>query len=366
MNVGTVQLGRPITQFCHWWFRELRACVPGLGARRLMKHPRALIVQMLTDQVRLFHLNKGVRAEIGEVTFDNPNSSSTAKQVARLLQAARVRRADVVLVLPTENVLQRRISLPLAAQENLREVLAFEMERYTAFNAEDVYYSYRLADTNHAEKRIAVDLAVVPRAIADKSIELVKGWGLAPDTVTVTGHDLAIDDAVNFLSKPAASKSERSVRRLIAALTLISVSLASSAIYLSVLEQERRLAAYQEAVEQGRATSLQVDALRQRLSQLLERSRYVAHRKQAQPLLAEVLEETTKLLPDNTWVVQFRLQHGQIMLSGYSAAASALIEALEASPLLSQVTFVSPVTLDPKQGIERFNLTAQIESEMMP
>jgi general secretion pathway protein L len=82
--------------------------------------------------------------------------------------------------------------------------------------------------------------------------------------------------------------------------------------------------------------------------------------KRERTMLIEILNETTRLMPDNTWVTHFRLYGDQLTLAGNSAAASALIEALESSPKLSQVSFASPITFDPKQGVERFNLSAAV------
>ena len=48
------------------------------------------------------------------------------------------------------------------------------------------------------------------------------------------------------------------------------------------------------------------------------------------------------------------------MVSGYSGKASALIGLLEESAFFDEVSFSSPVTLDPKVGLDRFNLSAKV------
>ena len=73
-----------------------------------------------------------------------------------------------------------------------------------------------------------------------------------------------------------------------------------------------------------------------------------------------MLNEVTRLLPDDTWVVQFSRRDDQLTLSGFSAKASALIGLLEQSDLLADVRFRSPVNLDPRLQLERFNLSAGV------
>ena len=62
----------------------------------------------------------------------------------------------------------------------------------------------------------------------------------------------------------------------------------------------------------------------------------------------------------------FSRRDDQLTLSGFSAKASALIELLERSDLLTDVRFRSPVNLDPRIQLERFNLSAAVVAEAKP
>ncbi|MGH6879701.1 MAG: PilN domain-containing protein [Hypericibacter sp.] len=360
MTAASVRLTAPFAQLFRWWWGELRACLPSseASARRVRSH--VLMIRMLQDEVVFYDLKGSTGTEIGRLLLDGAEAPSNRGKLATMKRKTARWRAKVVLCLPSDSVLQCQVSLPLAAQENLREVVGFEMERFTAFKADEVYYSCRLMQVDRAEKRVAVRLVAVPRSIADKAIELAADWGLPAQIVTIADDDLRFDRTVNLLPKTSEAKSQRLAGRLFATLSVIAIGLAALAIGLDFHQQQRLLAAYEARSAESRTASQHADELRTQLSRLLEHSRYVAQQKQSRPLLVEILDETTRLLPDNTWVTQFRLQKQQITLSGYSAAASSLIERLEASPMLAQVRFASPVTLDAKLGVERFNLSAQL------
>src|SRR3546814_1859861 len=67
-------------------------------------------------------------------------------QPATLVAALRgVDREDLrlALLLPSATVLRRPLALPLAARDNLLQVVAFEMDRQTPFTAAQVYYTVR-------------------------------------------------------------------------------------------------------------------------------------------------------------------------------------------------------------------------------
>jgi general secretion pathway protein L len=362
MMKNAARLMSPLEGALRWWFRELRACVPGSRLRTSPTRSRALIVRMF-DEAVVFHHRKGRgEVELGRISIDAAESSFAQQLLATARRTARSWRTVVVLYLRPESVLRLRVAFPLAAQENLEEVLGFEMERLTAFKASEVYYSHRVVDVNQAEKRMTVQLMAVPRVIADAAIELVRKWGLRADLVTADKGDLATDPAMNLLPRPVPARSDVGMGRILVALIAIAIGLAATQVHLEFRQQARLLAAYEARLAESRGAALRVEKLRMEVSQLLARTRYVAQRKQAQPLVSEMLSEVTQRLPDDTWVSQFQMKRDHITLSGYSASASALIEGLEASEMLSQVRFTSPITLDSRFGVERFNLAAGIAS----
>lgn len=363
MTTAKTQLMSPAVQVLHWWLRELRACVPGFRTGVPSVRPQALVIRMGQDQA-VFHHRKGrAQFEVGRLSLNRADDSFSQKELAEVRRKGRAWRTDVVLCLQTDCVLRRKVTFPLATQENLREVLGFEMERLTAFKADEVYYSHRVIEVNQAEKLVTVLLTAVPRVIADGAIKLAGSWGLKPDVVTADADDLVIDRATNLLPKPVQRGSGRSMGRVFVALLVVAIGLAAAAVYLEFRQQARLLAAYEARLGESRAAGLHAKELRTEISQLLTRTRYVAQRKESQPLLSEILDEVTQRLPDNTWVSQFQVKGDQLTLSGYSTAASALIEGLEASQMLSQVKFTSPITFDAKLSVERFNLSATIASK---
>ncbi len=129
---------------------------------------------------------------------------------------------------------------------------------------------------------------------------------------------------------------------------------------MPVAEQTRVLAAVEGRLAQARIAAAEADRLKKRLASMVERNRFLIDRKSARLTVTELLHEITRLLPDDTWIIRARLQGDKLTLSGYSATASALIASLEGSAGLAQVRFSSPVTLDRRVGVERFDLSAVV------
>jgi len=266
----------------------------------------------------------------------------------------------MVMELPAERVLRRQIDLPLAALENLHEVVGFEMDRYTPFRADDVAYHARVLSQDTEEQRARVDLTVAPRSLMDEAMGLAARLDLVPDRVGVAGDTDDAPTPINLL--PPAEPAARGGLpvKLSVGLAAIVLGLAAAATWLPLERKYEVLAFYEEALEKSRAAAAEATTLRDRMSQTLTRSRFLAERRRATPLAVSVLKEATDRLNDETWVVRLHLAGEEIALSGYSAAASPLIANLEASDLFAEVRFGSPVTSDPRVGRERFNLLAKV------
>jgi general secretion pathway protein L len=109
-----------------------------------------------------------------------------------------------------------------------------------------------------------------------------------------------------------------------------------------------------------RAEAAEANALSEQVTALLKRGQFVVERKNKRSTVAELLMEVTEILPDDTWLIQFGWRGDRLVLSGYSASPSTLIGLLEQSELLREVRFSSPVTVDQRIGLERFNLSARV------
>ena len=60
----------------------------------------------------------------------------------------------LLVALPARDVLRKRIVLPAAAEENYRQVLAYDLDRHTPFKAEELYFDAAIVDRDAAKGTI--------------------------------------------------------------------------------------------------------------------------------------------------------------------------------------------------------------------
>jgi general secretion pathway protein L len=262
------------------------------------------------------------------------------------------------LLLPAASVLVRRLALPAAAADRLRDVVRFEIDRQTPFAAEDVLFDARLRG-RRADGQLDVDLVATPRARAEPVLA-----ALGP----MAGHLAGIDvlDATGLprganLLDPAARRHQRDPwrtwNRVLAGVGIVAVA----AMLASTLDNRRQAADALDAAVAARARPAQLAARqRQALVALVEGQAFLDRRRADAPTTIEVLDEVTRRLPDGTYLEKFAMEGDQLTLIGLSNQASALVGRMEGSPLWRSPALAGAVQPDPATGRDRFTLTAAL------
>ena len=82
------------------------------------------------------------------------------------------------LVLPQSEVLRRRVTLPLATEENLRQVISFDLDRQTPFNAANAFFDVKIESRDNFTAMLHAQLAATPKAEIEAVIAALSKAGL--------------------------------------------------------------------------------------------------------------------------------------------------------------------------------------------
>jgi general secretion pathway protein L len=106
-----------------------------------------------------------------------------------------------------------------------------------------------------------------------------------------------------------------------------------------------------------------VQSGQQEIDQIVDETEQLNQVKENTPALLEIINTLSHLIKNDTWMTHLQFKQGRLQLQGQSPTAEALIGVLEASPLFSNVRFVSPLTKDKKTGFERFQISININTK---
>jgi Tfp pilus assembly PilM family ATPase len=97
---------------------------------------------------------------------------------------------NLFLALPRDKVLVQPVYLPLAAEENLRAALGYEMDRLTPFSADAVYYDYYILKRFPVKNQVYLMLVAVKKEVVDYYLTLLKRIGVRPRGIETTSTAL--------------------------------------------------------------------------------------------------------------------------------------------------------------------------------
>jgi len=352
----------PLPRFLSWWGRELVTFLPQRWRESLAEGREALLLH--TDGGAIVvrrEAGQGV-ADMGVITLDQDAEAQRAA-FARLRGSIDEPMLRQFYCISPARTLRRTLSLPAAAEDNLRQVLAFEMDRQTPFKADQVYFDYRVLGRDASGRQLQVDLVVMPRAQIDVELAPLAGIGAELDGVdcwqdAATGRRLGI----NLL--PAERRARRRNMRMRLNLVLIAVAimLALGVMSRTVTNRQQALESMTTEVHSAQEEAKQVAGLRKTLEETIDSANFLAQRKRSAIPMVLLLKDLTERLPDGTYLERLNVnEDGRVELQGLSDKAEALIAELQKSKVLANPSFQGVIQPDPRLKKDRFNLIAQLK-----
>jgi general secretion pathway protein L len=291
--------------------------------------------------------------------------------VRSLLESIGETRMRARAVLRHDEALVRRVNLPAATEENLRQVLAFEMDRLSPFKADEVYFDYRVVSRDAANSQIVTELAMARRDIVDARVQQLRALGVSVQGVAV--RDDTGRAATPFDLLPSEQRGERETagermlrNGLVAAVLLLFVA----ALFVPVWQKRQAVVAMLPAVEKARLEAQATDAIVRELERQAADYNYLLARRHAWYPMAAYVEEISKVLPDHTWLQQLDVKTAgkvkELMITGETASASKLIELMEQSKMIQNAAPRGPTTRGSVPGSERFMIAGDLRPRTPP
>ena len=340
-----------VREFWTWWSGEIFAILPEGMRDAIAQRSQKLFIETNEQALQLSLGSWGSRQEAGQAPLTA--SADAPEKLPRDTQ-------QTIVLMPEGKVLTRPLVLPLAAEENLREVLSFEMDQHTPFQADKVYYDFVVTGRDTERQELLVDLVYSPRSEVDTLLEAVAGHDLNVDVVTSRDRDGSNLRSINLLPRELRQRRRGSPRRLNVVLAAVCAVLLVVAIAVPIAQKNEALVLLEEQVQAAAAEAREGNQLRRDLEKMADASRFLFEKKRSEILAVTLVDEISRILPDHTWVTRLDVSETEMQVQGQSEASASLIALIEASPLFENVSFRSPVVQVQGTDADRFHLSADI------
>jgi len=377
LRVASRRLG--LTAFWRWWVDELAPLVP-IRLRNMVGRLRMRPVLVWGESEAVLWVPKVTDgrlaySEVARIPLTGDDDSAGRAAIEALSNSSGGDWADrprIVVALPASQVLRKTITLPAAVEDNLAQVLAYDLDRHTPFKSEEVYFDARIVERDKVKKELRVDWAAALRTVVAEMRRRADSWGASVVAVTPDRPPApALPSPATLNLLPANERPDTAGLRgwevwvplgLLVAAVLFATALP--------LWQKRGYAiALQQQAMQGRAAADASNALREQLERLTGEYNFALSKKYAFPSALQSVEDLSKLLPDDTWLTQLEVKNQakgkdakrEIVVRGESANAGRLISLFEESNLFTDAAPRSPTTkIQPGPG-EIFDVGAQLK-----
>jgi general secretion pathway protein L len=351
----------PLPGYFSWWIGQLVACLPPKWRALVEERSESLLIDLRADEMIVWRERADRASEYARISRSLPPEAQGA-EFQRLRGAIDDPGVRTVLCIPAERVLQRNLVLPAAAEDNLRQVLSFEMDRQTPFKADQIYFDSRVIGRDASGRNLNVELVLLPRAQLDQEIGALPAGVSALDAVDAwRGEPGGVRRQINLL--PAERRARHRDMRL-----PINLGLAALAIVLLFVNMDESLANRAAALESMRAEvdksnteARQVAALRKTLADSIAGANFLSDKKRNNPLTVAVLDDLSRRLPEDTFLERLQIESGEVQLQGQSKEAAKLIAMLGASGCLGNPRLQGQIQPDARTGKERFQIVADVK-----
>ena len=340
--------------FWVWWSGQIYPLLPAKIRDAIARRRQKLFIEAEEETLRLSIGSRGDLSELLSVPI--ASAAAVRDEMPHDVQ-------QTILLLPAARVLSRSLTLPLAAEENLREVLGFEIDQHTPFPEDMVYYDYLVTERNAELQTLSLDLVYTRRDDADRLLNVADELGLDVDVVTSHSRDGSNVRAVNLLPQDRRRRRRVTIHRLNLALAACCLVLLGIAIAVPIVQKNRALEVLEEQVAAASAEAREGNQLRRELEKMAEASRFLFEKKRVDVMVVQYIEEVSRILPDHTFLTRLDLSETELQIQGQSTASSSLIAIIEGSPLFENASFRSPVVQVAGTDADRFHMSADIARE---
>lgn len=362
MNLNT-DIDIDLKQFFLWWGRELSYCLPEGVRKALNDNSGYVFLSIEGETVQFQQQRQGQLQNIATLALTDEASAEKYQQI--LKQNSELENSHFVLRLTAEQGIKKILYLPAAAKENLQQVIGFEMDRQTPFSPEQVYFSAKILGKEQQGK-IKVQLVITPKDILDGLYHQLKKANIQP---TVADYCAAKNDFEQDLNPyNLLPEQDRPIKSRATQITMWGLALLAAVLFMAILaypswQQQQEIDSLRMQLKSLKSDTQLVQSYQLEIDQIVDETEQLITIKNQAASMTEAVELLSKLLPQDTWLTHFKYSNERFQIQGQSPTASALISLVEATSLFSNARFVSPLTQDKRTGLERFQISMEINSK---
>jgi general secretion pathway protein L len=274
------------------------------------------------------------------------------------------RHGCVILEVPSENVVVRRLAVPAQAREFVAGIVRNQIDRLSPWHSDQAVYAFAAEANAEDAATLDVRVLIASRGVIDGLRAQIAAMGISVDRVVASLSGVGGDDTIPLWSRlvDISPEYETQMRRR-TGLGIAAVVAASFSFSLWAIISAQSINGTSEEI------TVRTDALRHQLQAPLTRQSAASlpqgerewYEKELSPTAVIVIEALSRALPDDAYLTELNLQNTTFRIAGLTSNAPSLIAPLEHSRILTDVHFFAPTTREPDGKHFRFSIEGRVQ-----
>lgn len=332
------------------WIEGLANAI--IWAERRFRHPRHFRLNTMSQPLTLCSLDEPFARK------KSTPVATTQFNVLPLEVAHETRGGIIEIVVPAEAILERQLErLPAESLSYVEQVVQHQLETIFPWRAADILHSTFIE--HQTDGRLDVKVRATARSAIEPALAAATACG-ADEVMIVADTDNPARDRSSAIIAPigrgAAARMNQA--RTVARYAAFGLILLTTCVLGWTSFANFTIAADVDGLDQAIADRRAIIKRRVDANDAVQ-GHGLAAKKHLAPVVVDVLDKLSSVLPDNTYLTDLSLEAGQLQISGVSADAASLVPLLEGSGYFKNALFYAPTTRM-SGTTDRFSIEAQV------
>ena len=348
-----------ISTFWHWLDRVAEVLVAIVA--RLVTPQTVSLVEQEAGQFTIVAADKSEAAALRGIEVRVADGAIVTRSRPEL--EAALRGCRVELTLRADRFVFKPLELPARAAEFLDGVVRSQVDRLTPWSAEQAAFGFS-APVDAGSGRLLVTVAATAKVMLAPFVQAFAAQGAhtiamatrPPDELPNAPPIAIVDENITGVLGIAMARRILLIVLAGCGLVLATAAIASTIINSHLQSRQDELA---RQISQRRAAVL--TAREGPTDPVTAAERGLALRKNKTPSAVIALDVLSRIIPDDTYVTEMRIEADKLRLTGITHDAPGLIRLMEQTPQFSRAAFFAPITRSTSDPGDRFNIEARLE-----
>ncbi|MFV0542053.1 MAG: PilN domain-containing protein [Marinicella pacifica] len=352
-----------IRAFMQWWSGELIRMVPEKYRDSIFPEAQAVYInQGDREKPMLWRYQNNQFTPLDEDT--DLQNDEWWHRINHFIAESEVNISTTYL-LSNQYAIVRNVTLPQAAMGEIDSVLAYELDKYVPFRADEAVFAWRQGPVDDGSEKVLILLAVIKKDILDNILQAInsKGVKLSGIDINVGSDEAPQPLGVNLLPVEMRKKKDWSKWKLYGGLGLALLLLLSLVMFNSLDNKRSKIENLNEQVELLRKDARRAKLLENQLNQSITAANFLGNLKQQIPSRVLMIHELNEKIPNHTYLSRIIIDNERMEIVGQSDNANALVPILNDSDTWYEPKIVGNVRPDPRSGKEQFTIKAELQAQ---